>query len=138
MEIPDRLSCLFTGVVSEKEDSYTIEVPKQEFEMGSLRVGETYRVTLLNISEENTSSAPSVEATTEPDTQGPPVEEGERRTVEIESLGDQGDGLTYVERGYVVIVPDTAPGDRVLIEINSVQQNVAFGDSIEEVGPAPP
>jgi len=34
----------------------------------------------------------------------PPVEAGETRTVEIEDVGDQGDGITRVERGFVVIV----------------------------------
>jgi predicted RNA-binding protein with TRAM domain len=58
----------------------------------------------------------------------PPVEEGERREVEIEDIGDQGDGITRVERGFVVIVPETKPGDRVTIEIADVQQNVAFAE----------
>ncbi|MFC6906734.1 TRAM domain-containing protein [Halalkalicoccus tibetensis] len=39
----------------------------------------------------------------------PPVTEGNHRTVEIETIGEQGDGIARVERGYVVIVPDTDP-----------------------------
>jgi len=47
------------------------------------------------------------EAQFEPEPQKPPVTEGEQRTVEIEDIGDQGDGITRVERGFVVIVSDT-------------------------------
>ncbi|WP_242493277.1 TRAM domain-containing protein, partial [Haloarcula hispanica] len=63
----------------------------------------------------------------------PPVEEGEQRTVEIEDIGDQGDGITRVERGFVVIVPDTDVGERVTIEITDVGQNVAFGEVVERL-----
>ncbi|ESS07370.1 MAG: putative RNA-binding protein, contains TRAM domain protein, partial [uncultured archaeon A07HB70] len=63
----------------------------------------------------------------------PPVEEGEQRTVEIEDIGDQGDGITRVERGFVVIVPDTEQGERVSIEVTDVRENVAFADVVERV-----
>ena len=65
--------------------------------------------------------------------QRPPVEEGETRRVEIEDLGDQGDGITRVERGFVVIVPDTDQGERVEIEITDVRENVAFGEVVERL-----
>jgi len=65
--------------------------------------------------------------------QRPPVEEGETRRVEIQDLGDQGDGITRVERGFVVIVPDTDQGERVEIEITDVRENVAFGDVVERL-----
>ncbi len=64
----------------------------------------------------------------EPD---PPVTEGEQQTVEIETLGEQGDGLTHVEQGFVVIVPDTEVGERVTIEITDVTETVAFADIVE-------
>jgi tRNA/tmRNA/rRNA uracil-C5-methylase (TrmA/RlmC/RlmD family) len=32
--------------------------------------------------------------------------------VTIETVGDQGDGIAKVERGYVVIVPETQPGEQ--------------------------
>jgi len=60
----------------------------------------------------------------------PPVNEGDRRNVEIEDIGDQGDGITRVERGFVVIVPDTTQGERVIIEIADVRENVAFADVV--------
>lgn len=65
------------------------------------------------------------------DFEGPPVEEGNRREVEIENLGDQGDGIAKVERGYVVIVPETNIGDRVTVEIQQVRENVAFADVVD-------
>ncbi|CCC41331.1 TRAM domain-containing protein [Haloquadratum walsbyi] len=61
----------------------------------------------------------------------PPVDEGEQRIVTIEDTGDYGDGLTRVERGFVVIVPDATEGDRVAIEITSVKETVAFADVVE-------
>jgi predicted RNA-binding protein with TRAM domain len=61
------------------------------------------------------------------------VSEGETRTVEIEDVGDQGDGLTRVERGFVVIVPETDVGERVRIEISDVRDTVAFGEVVERL-----
>jgi predicted RNA-binding protein with TRAM domain len=51
----------------------------------------------------------------------PPAEEGEIRGVEIADIGEQGDGITRVERGFVVIVPDTKGSERVTIEITDVR-----------------
>jgi predicted RNA-binding protein with TRAM domain len=53
--------------------------------------------------------------------------------VEIEDIGEQGDGITRVERGFVVIVPDTEQGERVNIEITDVGENVAFAEVTERV-----
>lgn len=61
----------------------------------------------------------------------PPVTEGDYRTVEIETIGDQDDGIARVERGYVVIVPGTDPHERVEIEITSVAETVAFAEVVE-------
>jgi predicted RNA-binding protein with TRAM domain len=63
---------------------------------------------------------------------GPPVTEGERRTVTIETLGDEGDGIAKVERGYVVIVSDAEPGDSVTVEITNVRENVSFASIVSE------
>ncbi|SDD82801.1 Predicted RNA-binding protein, contains TRAM domain [Natrinema hispanicum] len=62
---------------------------------------------------------------------GPPVEEGEVRDVSIETVGDQGDGIAKVERGYVVIVSGAQPGDEPTIEIEQVQKNVAFASVVD-------
>ena len=130
MEISDQLRCLFSGRVEERSESYVIEVPEQELHLGDLQAGETYRVAVLSSSEtHNTDSESPPEQTP----QTPPVEEGEQRTVEIENIGDQGDGITRVERGFVVIVPDTEQSERVTIEITDVRETVAFADVVERV-----
>jgi predicted RNA-binding protein with TRAM domain len=51
--------------------------------------------------------------------------------VTIETVGDQGDGIAKVERGYVVIVPGAQPGDQPTVEIEQVQENVAFASIID-------
>jgi predicted RNA-binding protein with TRAM domain len=51
--------------------------------------------------------------------------------VTIETVGDQGDGITKVERGYVVIVPGDQLGDEQTVEIEQVQKNVTFGSIVD-------
>jgi len=133
MEISDKLRCLFAGQVEERDGSYVIEVPQRELEVGEIAQGETYRVAVLPSpsSEDNTQTETPPAREREPET--PPVEEGETRRVEIEDLGEQGDGVTRVERGYVVIVPDTDQGERVAIEITDVRENVAFAEVTERL-----
>ena len=133
MEIAEELQCLFSGKVEERDGSYVIEVPEQELRLGELQADETYRVAVLPAP--TTNEATNTNATPEPEQapQTPPVEEGEQRTVEIEDIGDQGDGITRVERGFVVIVPDTKQTERVTIEITDVRENVAFAEVVERV-----
>ena len=138
MEVPDSLLCLFTAQLEEKEDGrYVIEVPAQEVEKGQVTTKEVYRAALIQ-----TEASPSEDqakiSKTEEETQGqahtepePPVGMGEKRTVEIENIGEQGDGIARVERGYVIIVPDTEVHERVTIEIENVSPNVAFGEVVE-------
>ena len=59
------------------------------------------------------------------------MEEGEVRDVTIETVGDQSDGIAKVERGYVVIVPGAQPGDEPTVEIEQVQENVAFASIVD-------
>lgn len=66
-------------------------------------------------------------------TQRPPVTEGETRDVVIEDTGEQGDGITRVERGFVVIAPDTEPDEHVEIEITDVRENVAFAEIVDRI-----
>jgi len=117
MDISEQVYCLFSGKVEERDGSYVVEVPEQELQLGELQADKTYRVAVL--SAPATNEANSTDATAEPEqvSRTPPVEEGEQRTVEIEDIGDQGDGITRVERGFVVIVPDTNQSERVTIEI---------------------
>ncbi|EMA55763.1 TRAM domain-containing protein [Halococcus thailandensis] len=113
VEIPDRLACLFTGSVTEAGDSYTIEVPEDELDVGAITAGETYQVAILG----DTASVGSDDQQEPPNTAAsePPVSRGEIREVTIEALGDQGDGIAKIERGYVVIVPDAQPDDEVAL-----------------------
>jgi len=132
MDIPDQLRCLFTATVEDRDDSYVIEVPEQELQVGSLRPSETYRIAVLSSPANNGTQQAETESQHE---HGPeqPVEEGEQRTVEIEDLGEQGDGITRVERGFVVIVPDTEVGERVNVKITDVTETVAFAEVIERL-----
>lgn len=133
MEISEQLHCLFSGSVEERNGSYVIEVPEQELRLGDLEADETYRVAVLP--SPTTSEPTTTDADPQPEqpSQTPPVEEGEQRTVEIEDIGDQGDGITRVERGFVVIVPDTKQSERVTIEITDVRENVAFAEVVDRV-----
>ncbi len=136
VEIPDSLRSLFTATVEERDDTYVIEVPKSEIENEAARPGRTYRVAVLPHASETVteSSEPesAVETDSDPGPPEPPVDEGERRQVTIESVGDQGDGIAKVERGYVVIVPGARPGDRPTIEIDQVKENVAFATVVDD------
>lgn len=133
MEIPTQLRCLFTRTVEQRDGTYLIEVPEHEIELGNLESGETYRVAVLGSSPTDDPDEPATttDSAREQSLSTPPVDEGEQRTVEIEDIGDQGDGITRVERGFVVIVPDTESGERVTVEITEVTENVAFAEVVE-------
>lgn len=60
-----------------------------------------------------------------------PVETGETYTVEIEELGDEGDGIGYVE-DFTIIVPEADLGATVDIEITEVGSNFARADTVGE------
>ncbi|MFB1063571.1 deoxyribonuclease [Natrinema sp. CBA1119] len=134
MEISEKLLCLFSTDVSEEEDRYVIEVPRQEIETGDIDPGEVYRVALISregeaSTDEGTTTATAQSAPSEPQ---PPVDVGETRYVEIEDIGKQGDGIARVERGYVIIVPGADVGERVKIEVTEVKSNFAVGEIIED------
>lgn len=141
-EIPDSLQSLFTAHVEEKDGRYIVEIPESEVENGAINPSEPQRVAILEevvsgaSEQENSSSHEQQSEVVEREQhEKPPVEEGEQRTVTIDSLGDQGDGIARVERGYVVIVPDAKPDDRVEIEIENVRENVAFASVVEHKEP---
>jgi predicted RNA-binding protein with TRAM domain len=133
----DQVHCLFSAEVEQRDGSYVVEIPNRELQLGSIDDGETYRVALLPEPTDGASGRAATEPAPEPKPDSgppdPPVTEGEQRAVEIETLGDQGDGIARVERGYVVIVPETEKGERVRIEITDVQQNVAFAEVVERL-----
>ncbi|GAA0237842.1 TRAM domain-containing protein [Haladaptatus pallidirubidus] len=138
MKIPDELRCVFSAQIEEEDGEYTLRIPKREVSEGDVRRGTTYRVAILNRT--SAPNPPEQETAATPDDSAPdrrqahpeaPVAVGEQRTVEIEGIGDQGDGVARVDRGYVIIVPDTEKRDRVTIEITDVTANVAFAEVIE-------
>jgi len=143
MNISDDLLCLYSARVSEQDDKYTIEVPKREIHQGNVESGDTYRIAILSstvdssLSETGTQSEAKTESSPTSfqsrDTGGsqPPVSEGETREVEVESLGDQGDGIAKIDRGYVIIIPDTEVGERVTVRLENVQENVGFAEVIK-------
>jgi predicted RNA-binding protein with TRAM domain len=130
MEISEKLLCLFSAEVSDEGDRYLLEVPRREIDTGSIDPGQTYRVALIAADAGDESGEESRQSTA-PDEPQPPVETGEVRYVEIEDLGKQGDGIARVERGYVIIVPETEVGERVKIEVTEVKSNFAVGETIE-------
>jgi predicted RNA-binding protein with TRAM domain len=134
MEISEQLTCLFAAEVEEHDQSYVVEIPKQEVEEGFVDASRTHKIALLSTAAESpTDETNFTRSDTESDTDqsGPPVSVGEQRVVERDEIGDQGDGLTRVERGYVVIVPETEIGERVRIEIRHVRETVGFADVVE-------
>jgi len=64
-----------------------------------------------------------------------PVQEGETYDVEIEGIGEKGDGIAKV-KGYVIIVPNVKKGDKVKVKINAVRGKVSFGEVIGQAEPA--
>ena len=136
MEISENLSCLFSATVDEQSDSYVIEVPKAEVEQGFVDPSQVYKIALLSTRsrpspDEADSTATDTDTDQDVDQQGPPVSVGEHRIVEIDEMGDQGDGIARVEHGFVVVVPETEVGERVRIDIDHITETVAFADVVE-------
>lgn len=131
----ESIACLYSATITESNGSYVVDVPEREVDLGEVEPGDTVRVAIMRSdSEDSTPSAPSATASSRPETRHPepPVEAGDVREVEIESTGDQGDGIAKVDRGFVVIVPGARPGDEVTVEIDSVQPNYAVAQIVEE------
>ncbi len=154
VELTDSLKCLFTGTVEERGDDHVVTVPATEIEHGTIEAGASYRVALIKregdddrttvatdgaadrtVAGNGAGGSPASTTTRPTDdggASGPPVSEGDVREVTIETLGDKGDGIAKIERGYVVIVPDSEPGDEPTVEITSVRENVSFAEVVEE------
>jgi predicted RNA-binding protein with TRAM domain len=140
-EISDSVRLLFETTVDEEGGRYVVSIPEDLVENGTVSTDTRYRVALLGSGTATDDTARNPPTDDEPaptprgepsETQGPPVEEGETRTVSIDTLGDQGDGIAKVERGFIVIVPGTKPGDRVEVEITDVKETVAFAETVGE------
>ncbi|MDZ7701523.1 MAG: TRAM domain-containing protein [Halobacteriales archaeon] len=125
----DELLAMFTARVERDGESLTIDVPGSEVTIGPLEAGATYRVALLPAGQnanEPRQPAP-LSAESEPE---PPVAAGEVVELEIEDLGDKGDGVARIDSGYVVFVPDTTLGERVTVEITEARETMAFAEVI--------
>ena len=133
MQLQDDLRSVFSARIEERDGSPVLEIPGREIEFGTVAVGATYRVALLRgpeaTDDESTNGQERQSAS-----EAPPVEEGDQFDVEIDDVGEQGDGIARVGPGYVVFVPDASPGDRVTIEVTKVRENFGFA---EVVSPEP-
>ena len=59
----------------------------------------------------------------------PPVQVGEELEVDIEAVGEKGDGLAK-KNGFVLFVPTTKQGDKVKVRVTRVLQRVGFAEVI--------
>lgn len=132
MELSADLLCMFNAQVRQQGSSYIIEVPEQEIAVGDIDAGGVYRVAMFPRARQPAATAePELASERERAGPEPPVEEGEVLDVEIEDIGDQGDGIARVGPGYVVIVPETERGERVAAQITEVRENMAFAEVVE-------
>jgi len=124
---------MFSATIESRDETNVISVPERELSIGDLDAGDAYRIAILPQSDGSGSDDASASATPEPATGGddPPVSEGDTLEVEIEDVGDQGDGIARIGPGYIVFVSGTDVGDRVTIEIEQARANYAFGEVLE-------
>lgn len=125
----EELACKFTARIEERDGNYVVEVPESEIEFGTLSSGDVCRISVQRARESNGQQTLSFDEERDPQ---PPVSQGERRTVEIEDIGEQGDGIARVDRGYVLIVPDSEVGDEVTVEIQGTNPNYGFAEVVDE------
>ncbi len=59
-----------------------------------------------------------------------PVEEDEEYVVDVEDIGDEGDGIARVD-DFVVLVPEADMGDRVRVRIDRVEPEFAMAELVE-------
>jgi predicted RNA-binding protein with TRAM domain len=136
VNIAGDLLCLYTADIDTTGDTYTIEVPKRELELGQLDHNEPAQVALFSTPTASPNQRSNDQSATQRShSESPPVEEGEIVDVEIDSLGDQGDGIGRVGPGYVLIVPETDVGERVSVRITETKDNVAFAEVVKRYDP---
>ena len=144
MRRSETVHCLFSARIERRNGSAVVEIPESEIDIGTIDAGEVYRVAIVqaadgtaDASRDRRSSA-GARSSKQDGPRSPPVAEGDVREVEIEGIGDQGDGIAKVDRGFVVIVPETEPGEHVEVEIESVYDNFALATLVDaETGDAP-
>lgn len=131
MELSEDLLCLFSAQVKERGGSYIIELPQREITVGDVEADSVYRVAVLSQATPSSIAEPEPAPEQEHGEVEPPVEEGEVLDVEIEDIGDQGDGIARVGPGYVIITPDTERGERAAVKMTEVRENMAFAEVVE-------
>lgn len=67
--------------------------------------------------------------------QAPPVSEGDEVAVNIESVGDKGDGVARVD-GFVIFVEGAKTGQLLNVRIKKVLSSVAFATIVGEAKPS--
>jgi len=89
MDISEELTCLFTAEVEEHGQSYVLEVPKQEVDVGYVDPTEDYQVALVGTAEAFTtrSSESSDTHDQQPETDQPPVSKRRNSGCRISELG---------------------------------------------------
>lgn len=137
VEISEDLRTLFSARLDAENGQYVFEVPSDEVQHGTLEVGDSYRVAVLptdspgkrsDTDQVRPSASPPGSGATDHDA---PVTEGEQRRVEIEELGDEGDGVATID-GFVVFVDGAVPGDRPLVEFDKVTDTMAFANIVDD------
>ncbi|MFB6134768.1 MAG: TRAM domain-containing protein, partial [Halanaeroarchaeum sp.] len=123
----DNLLAVFSAEIQRSNGEYVISIPERELDLGELESGSIYRFGVMRPTRDGRSGS----AAREEERSGPPVDEGDVMEVEIDSKGEEGDGIAYVEGGYVVFVPNTTIGERVTVEIVSVGPRFARAEPVE-------
>lgn len=126
MTVTDLLA-IFSAEIERTNGNYVITIPERELDIGELESGAVYRFGVMNqMGTRSSGTNQGVE-----NRSGPPVDEGDVLEVEIDSKGEEGDGIAYVEGGYVVFVPKTTIGERVTVEVVSVGPRFARAEPVD-------
>lgn len=141
LEVPGKVQSIYTAEVVKRDDEFVVEVPSRELELGDVDPGEIVQVALVTSPNTNSEAARNISSgqvrkrqessDQEQEVDDPPVSEGEMLEVTIESVGDQGDGVAKVDRGYVLIVPGASPGEQPVVRVETVKENVGFAEVVQ-------
>ena len=131
MKHSDNPLCVYSARIVEGADDYVIQVPDREIELETVRPDATYKIAMLELPDPEGTSQSGPRQSDE----SPPVDVGDEIKVEIESLGEEGDGVARIERGFVIFVPDTDVGEQVTIEVKKLLDSVGFAEVAERHEP---
>ena len=125
----DEPSCKYTARLERVDGRYVVEVPTREIELGALSPGDVCQVTVDLLEEGSPEDVVTESESTDQSDQ--PVTVGERLTVEIDDVGQQGDGIARVGEGYVLIVPGSDMGEEVDVEVQHTNPTYGFAELLE-------